>query len=244
MRMFLRGAAIVVSLVLAGCAGQPEIPFDKTSAGSVQTIGVLTPDMPEKPTVWLAGDVGQSFGLVGALVDVSMQSNRDSKMWAAMVQSGYVPRDAFLAAVESSLQARGFAAKTVVADRSHSGYLKTYPAPGDSKVDAYLDISFIGNGYGYAAAGIGSSSLYRPFAYLNCKLVRASDGSVLMQDTVLYNFVVVSAFQKDPKAVTISPDPAYGFVDFDTMMSDAKKAIAGEDTAFHQTTDSIAGLLH
>ena len=244
MRVLAWCAAIAASLVLAGCAGQPEIPFDKASAGNIQTIGVLTPNMPERPTIWLAGDVGQSFGLVGALVDISMQSNRDDKMWAAMVKSGYVPRDAFLAAVESSLQARGFAAKTIAADRSSAGYLKTYPAAGDNKVDAYLDIAFIGYGHGYAAAGIGSSSLYRPFAYLNCKLVRASDGSVLMQETVLYNYVDVSGFQKDPKAVTISPDPTYGFVDFDTMMSDAKKAIAGEDAAYHQTADTIVGLLH
>src|SRR5262249_40925393 len=40
----LRGlAAAVAASILAGCASQPEIPFDKSISTNIHTIGILTP---------------------------------------------------------------------------------------------------------------------------------------------------------------------------------------------------------
>jgi hypothetical protein len=238
MRRSVQAAAIAVAIGLAGCATQPEIPFDKTTGSDIKVIGVVTPDMPGKPTVWLASDVGQSFGLVGALVDAGLQSSRDSKFWTMMTNANFNPQSAFIDALQKSLTAHGFTAKLVPIDKRDSGYLKQYPPVGPDKVDAYLDTSFIGTGYGYVAAGIGSSTPYRPFIYLNCRLVRASDSSVLMQDTILYDPINAGT-----KIVTISPDPAYTFTDFDAMEADPKNAVAGVDKSFNTTADTLAGLL-
>ncbi len=229
-------AIIAVGVVLCSCASQPEIPFDKSQA-NIKTIGVLTPSMPERPTIWLASDVGQSFGLIGALVDAGMQSNRDTAFWKSIDGDKNPPRAAFLDALSASLHDRGFEVKQVAVTRPDSKLLKTYPKSSDG-VDAYLDIAFIGNGYGYVAAGIGKSTPYRPYVYVNCRLVRASDGTTLMQDIVLNNSIIAQN-----KVVTVSANPAYEFTDFDSLTNDPKKAVDGMDDAFRRTADSVSDLL-
>lgn len=230
-------AALTAVLFAAGCAA-PEIPFDRSEAGNVHTIGVLTPDIPEKPTVRLASDPGQSFGLVGGLIDAALETKRNDRLWAILLERKFQVSDALSHDIVTSLQARGYAAKVVPISRKEgSGFLKSYPPVADTGVDAYLDVSAIGIGYGYVAAGIGSDQPYRPFAWMNCKLVRASDSSVLMEDAVMYNPVLPNG-----KWVTISPDPAYAFRDFDNLTAHPDEAATGINASLQKTADQI-GLL-
>lgn len=230
-------AVLAVSVLLCSCASQPEIPFDKSQAANIKTIGILTPSMPEKPAVWLASDVGQSFGLIGALVDAGMQANREAAFWKSIDGDKNPPRAAFLNALAASLHDHGFEVKQIAVNRPDDKFLKTYPEPRDG-VDAYLDVVFAGANYGYVAAGIGKSTPYRPYAYVNCRLVRASDGATLMQDIVLDNSVNVP---KD--VVTVSANPDYSFTNFDALNGDPNKAVAGMNDAFRRTADSIGNLL-
>lgn len=232
-------AATAAASLLAGCASQPEIPFDKSANANVHTIGVLTPSMPSRPNIWLASDVGQSFGLIGALIDVSMTEARNSKVETMLTSRNVDPRNNFLNAVQASLKAEGYDAKMVDIPRKEGEKIKNYPSASDTGADAYLDIT--GMNYGYVAAGIGSSTPYRPFVYLSCQLVSAKNGSVLMQDAIFYDPV---APYGQGKNVSISPDPAYSFVNFDSMQQQPDQVIAGIDASMHQTTDAIGRLLH
>jgi hypothetical protein len=236
----LKRATLSVALLwLAGCAGQPEIPFDRTSAPDIKAIGIVTPSLRDEAHVVLASDVGQSFGLVGALIDASMQDNRDSKFNALLIAGNYSVSDTFTRDLTAALQQQGYAVTAVPVGRPESDYLKQYPAPAATKIDAYLDV--VSFGYGYIAAGIGSDSPYRPFFTVKCRLVRASDSSVLMEDTVDYNPVNLRDFQK---VVIISPDPQYQFAKFDMLTADPHKALAGLNDAVGQTTGTVAKLLH
>ncbi|HVV64912.1 MAG TPA: hypothetical protein VHC42_05550 [Rhizomicrobium sp.] len=194
--------------------------------------------MREKPTVWLATDVGQSFGLVGALIDAGMQESREDKMWTMLAGQKMYPRDQFMSALRQSLEADGFAVKTIDIAREAGKYVKAYPPGAENGVDAYFDI--VVDQYGYVAAGIASSTPYRPYVYLNCKLVQASNGAVLMQDSIYYD--PVAPFGQG-KNVSISPDPAYTFVDFDALESEPQKGAEGLTSAFHATSDSLGRLL-
>lgn len=231
-------AAAAVATLFAGCAAQPEIPFDKSANANIHTIGVVTPAMPDKPNIWLASDVGQSFGLIGALVDVSLQDARNRKVWAMLESRGVDPKDKFVDAIQASLKAQGYDAKLVAVPRKEGEVLKTYPTPAESGADAYLDINVVN--YGYVAAGIGKSTPYRPFVYLNCKLVRASDSAVLMQDAIFYD--PVAPFGQG-KNVSLSPDPAYTFIDFDAMEAKPDQVVSGIDASMHTTTDALGRLL-
>jgi hypothetical protein len=236
-RMVGRAAAMAAVWVLAACAG-PEIPFDRASAPEIKTIGVLTPDIPERPTVRLASDVGQSFGLVGGLIDAAMESKRNDRFGAVLIEHNFSVGSTLSQDLVASLKAHGYGAKQVPVYRSKSGFLKSYPTAAETGVDAFLDVSAVGIGYGYVAAGIGSSQPYRPFVWLDCKLVRASDASVLMQDRVMYNPV-----GEGPKQITISPDPTYQFADFDTLIAGQEQAYADLQAALRQTANQMGTLV-
>lgn len=238
MRMRL-AAIIAVCVLVAGCASQPVIPFDKTTSGNIKTIGIVTPNMPEKPSVWLVNDMGRSFGLIGALVDAGMQSSREKDFWKEIDGAHKPPRATFDKALAETLTAEGYTVKNIDVKRS-ADFMKAYPK--DAGVDAYLDVTFMGMGYGYLAAGMADSTPYRPFAYVNCRLVRASDNAVLMQDMVTYNFVSAQGIA-NPGGVTLSPDPAYNFVDFDALTADPPKATQGLHETLTVVAKSVAELV-
>src|SRR6185312_707978 len=122
MSRVVAAVALTALSFLAGCAG-PEIPFDRSSVPNLKTIGVLTPDIPEKPTVRLASDVGQSFGLIGGLIDAGMEINRNDKLWAALSQRHFSVKEKLTEDIVVSLKSRGYDAKLVSVDRSKSGFL-------------------------------------------------------------------------------------------------------------------------
>lgn len=229
---------LLSALVLTACATQPEVPYDKSQAANIKTIGILTPSMPAKPTIWLASDIGQSFGLIGALVDAGVQAHRDDAFWKSIDGDQHPPRTAFLNALSASLRQRGFVVQKVAVTRPDGKLLSAYPKS-SAGVDAYLDIAFTGSGYGYVAAAMGKATPFRPFVYVQCRLVRASDGATLMEDTVLDNPI------NAPKTVvTVAPNPTYEFTNFDALNADPTKAVAGMDDAFQKAADTVGDLLH
>ncbi len=226
-------------LAVGGCAA-PEIPFDRTSSPDIKTIGVITPAFPSGPTVALASSVGQSFGLIGALIDAGMQGNRETQFGQVIVGHNFAALDTFVATLGGELQKQGYSVTTVSLKHDKPDFLGHYPPPDESsgtRVDAYLDIVVIG--YGYVAAGIGSSTPYRPEMALRVRLVRAKDASVLMQDMVIYNPI-----GSPSKIVTIAPDPKYEFTDFDALMGSPDRAVEGVRTAIEESARTTIGLLH
>lgn len=245
---FSRLAVIVIAAacLLAGCA-QQEIPFDRTGAGSVKTIGLLTPSLPTGPSVVLASSVGQSFGLVGALVDAGMQANRESHVRNILSSAHFIAGDEVTSSLKQALEAKGYKVVAVQVSRPKQDFLTTYPNPanlpgsdgtsmGPNSVDAYLDVVILD--YGYVAAGIGSGNPYRPEAQMKIKLIRAKDSAVLMQDNIVYNQV-----QKQDRWVTISPDPKHSFANVDAMEANPQLATDGLKTAIDQSTGAVGTLL-
>jgi hypothetical protein len=223
-------------IFLAGCAGTPAIPYDRSTAAEIKTIGVLTPRFPDGPRVVLASTVGQSFGLIGALVDAGMQANRQSSFSSLLAGQRFSVADSFQPNLVSALQAHGYAVELIPVTRDKPGFLPDYHVATNVKVDAYLDINPVA--YGYLAAGVTATAPYRPFFVINCQLVRAADGAVLMRDAIVYNPI-------NPRGgvITIAPDPAYQFVDFDTLMADPPRSVAGLNEALTQTAQSVGNLL-
>jgi hypothetical protein len=243
MRLLARSALALMALLLASCATIPEIPFDLT-ANPVSTIGFLDPGMPPKANVVLTGTVGQSVAasgglagaLIGSIIDESMRAARVKHFEEGTHSLNYVAHDRFIAAVTSALNAHGYTVKMIEAKRAkQDDWLASYPPAGDPPVDAYLDIALID--YGYLAAGIGNQP-YRPFVDLKVKLVRASDGHVLMQDVIEYD-----PLGTPQKAVTIAPDPEFAFANADALYAAPQHAVDGLDRAFAQIADTLGNLL-
>ena len=229
-------ATIAAVLVVAGCAA-PEIPFDRSATPEIKTIGLIDPAFPTGPSVVLASSVGQSFGLIGALVDAGMQSSRELDFTKVIVSHNFVAQETFTKSLAASLEKQGYVVSAMPLKHDKTDFLSHYPPPEDGKPDAYLDV--VVAAYGYVAAGIGSSTPYRPAVALRVRLVRAKDASVLMQDAVFYNPVNATT-----KVVTISPDPNYVFTNFDALIGSPDKAVDGVRIAIEESARTTGGLLH
>jgi hypothetical protein len=70
------------------------------------------------------------------------------------------------------------------------------------------------------------------------KLVRASDGAVLMQDSVTYN-----SWLDLKNTVKLSPDPDYAFVAWSDTKAAPEKTAQGVQVAAKKTADAIGDLL-
>lgn len=236
-------ALAAAAMMLVGCAVKPGIPYDRTVA-QVKTIGVLTPKFPDGPVVPLASNVGQSFGLIGALIDAGMQAERESKLTTMLKQQQFSVQERFLATLTAELEAKGYTVAVLPVPREAAGFVEQYPASPPTKVDAYLDI--VTTAYGYVAAGIGASSPYRPLFSMNAKLVSANGASVLMQETIVYNLVRPRAGMfGDPyeHVVTVAPDPSHQFRNFDALMADPPTATLGMQAAADRSAQTIGKLL-
>jgi hypothetical protein len=226
--------AALVAVVLSACQTMEQVPYDRASAGNIKTINVITPKAPDRPAVVLASTVGQSFGLVGALIDAGMQSSRESDFETAMKTQNFIGNDAFVRHLDGALTSGGYAPAHSSVKRETQGFLKAYPKGADVQGDAHLDVVMH---YGYIASGM--STPYRPFVSVNVKLVRASDSALLMQKSIFYN-----PLNGAPEnTVTIAPDPTYEFTDFDALTADPAKAAKGLDTAIAQVATAMGTLL-
>jgi hypothetical protein len=193
---------------------------------------VITPATPDRPRVVLAATVGQSFGLVGALIDAGMQDNRESQFQTIVAARNFKGQEVMVHHLDEALVADGFTASDTPVARAGLDFAKGYQAAAGT--DAYIDVVM---NYGYQAAGM--STPYRPYVYVDCKLVRTSDHALLMQKSIFYNPLNGAPAQ----TVTISPDPAYEFKDFDALMADPDRAVKGLDAAVTQVAATMGTLL-
>jgi hypothetical protein len=236
MRCFRLLIAALAGAFLAGCAAKP-VPYDRTSAADIKTIGIVTPSYPDGPYVVLASNIGQSFGLIGALVEAGMQASRESDFKKAIGPHNFSVDETCLAELTARLQEQGYTVVMVPQERPKKDFLEKYPADQEPKVDAYLDLVV---NYGYMSAGIGATP-YRPTVFAGARLVKASDSSVLMKDLVIYN--PVGPYGGNKQAVTIAPDPAYSFSTFDKLVADPATAVKGMQTALQQSVKTVGQLL-
>ncbi len=236
MRVLRVLTALAVMLSVAACAKKAEIPFERAAVPQIKTIGIITPGFPDSPSVALATTVGQSFGLIGALVDAGMQANRENAFEAAMQSRRFSAADTFLSELSAGLQAEGYQVVPIPMKRESNKFAEGYGSVPQQPVDAYLDIYT--TAYGYLAAGIGSDTPYRPALFLEARLVRASDKAVLMADRIRYN-----TLHAQDNVISIAPDPAYDFKDFDTLIGHADAAMAGLHSALAQSAQTVCVLL-
>ena len=234
MRRIQLGVAVFVAIVISACQTLPQVPYDRVAAGQPKSIAVLTPAARKEANVVLATSVGQSFGLIGALIDAGMQSNRETEFAKFAAPKNFSGPDSLVRYTSEALTSAGYSTSVGSVPRQDLNFLKVYPTSTEVPGDAFLDIKMQ---YGYLAAGI--STPYRPFVFVECKLVKASDKSVLMQRTIAYN----SLWPVPDQGVTLAPDPVYEFKDFDALIAEPDKAVEGLDKAIAQVAGTIGTLV-
>ncbi len=252
-----RGAVLVLALAIAACVQQPKsIPFAQPAGSEIQTIGLLEPEMPDQASAILAtspgknaanaaagaGLIGLAVGLVIAGVDAGIEANRADSLQELLDAQSFDAPTTFKSALQASLEEKGYQVVSIPrSGERQTGaekFQRTYEAPANSDIDAYLDV--IVEGYGYAAANVGSSAPFRPVVLVETRLVSAGSKSVLMRDEVAYNPIGSGGLQN---RVTIPPASQYSFVDFDTLEAAPEQATQGLDEALTKTATTIGTLL-
>ena len=195
--------------------------YDRAAAATNRNIGLLAPGWPAGPT---------------AMADGKAQP-RQGKDLKAVLASDKIDAEAdFLEALRYELRKEGYAVTDMAADSRRTAPLAAYPGPGASTVNSYLDVALLN--YGYLAGGIWKDKIYRPWIAVKVKLVSATDGSVLMQETITYNA------QADIKnVIAITPDPMYSFKSWNAVNADKDLAAEGISHSLRQTAQTIAGLM-
>lgn len=233
----VRFALVAVLVLLVAACAPPKVPYDRSD--TIRTIGVVTPRFPDGPVVFLASNVGQHFGLIGGLIEAGMQADREAKFKTVLDQRQFSAPDAFLQTLTTELRTRGYTVVPITLKRETADFASSYSTEDGPKVDAYLDIVVLN--YGYVAAGIGSSTPYRPAYSIKTRLVSAKDSSLLMQDNVVYN--PLQSPMARHEIITVAPDPAYVFVDFNALMASPENAVKGLHVATEQTAQVVGKLL-
>jgi hypothetical protein len=174
---------IAAILCLSACIS-PYVatPYDRTAA-TVQRIALVDDAVPERLTAWEVASVGSNFGLIGALADAGIQNSREDALMGALATVNFDAEARLEQRISASLAERGYEVALVEgANRERRVFLESY-AGAPEGIDAYFDVVI--TNYGYIAAGAGQP--WRPTADATVRLVRASDGSTLMENQIAYN---------------------------------------------------------
>ena len=226
-----RGAFAAALFFLTACASTvPTLEF-RRSVYQVKTIAILTPAVPEKPTLYSAVGVTPLavFGVAGALVDEKIQDYLASKFLEEMNSRTFSVGSVLERALITSLRNEGYDIVEANCARNEAEFLHDYPSSSNGVNYAYLDL--VVTDYGYHAGSI--TAPYHPILKIKYRLVRASDKAILMQGSFGY-----SIFGSD-----IQPDTAYDFSNHDQILSNPSHAIEGLNAGVSIASGAIAGAL-
>lgn len=240
-RIFGLALAGLFAMAATGCASMPEQQaYNRDAHSNVKTIAVLE-TQPTKTTVMMLNHPGASFGLIGGLVAAADQSSKQSKYDAILRKTQFEPLAYFRERLSTHMTERGYTllwpATQVQAskvDRGSFGLRKAY-AP-TQNADAQMDVNF---GFvGYAAAGAGNGSPYRPTATIAVRLVGPDGKQNYYTDYYAYNNVF-----NIKKAVVIDGDAKYVYPGFDDLEKADIDSVEGLKQAIDALAARIAGQL-
>ena len=163
--------------------------------------------MPEKPTVVIVNALGNSFGVIGSLVEATRASAATNEAVAELAAGNLDYKTYLPAQIDGSLKAQGFETQILTGGRPENAatkFLAVLPdAPGaDAVLDTY--VSFLG----YAAAD--ARTPYRPAVHIEARLTDIKTNKILFADQIYYNNFVPAAAKT---AITIEPDSKAVFAD-------------------------------
>src|SRR5213082_2001476 len=90
------------TLTIAGCASFPTKEFNKDASPALHSIAVAPIGLPDAPNIMIINAVGNSFGLVGALVEATRASNASKEAVSELSAGGFEYKTYFPAQIDSA----------------------------------------------------------------------------------------------------------------------------------------------
>lgn len=232
---------LLVVLALSGCASAiKKQAYNREANAAIKRIEVL-PMRPSEIRLFIVNNPGYSFGLVGALVAEANLAPKNDWLREQVRGAEFDHVAVFRERLTQALGAKGYEltwpaapveASGAASPRDMRGLRKSYSAT--ARADAQLDVAF---GFiGYAAAGSGDGSPYRPTVVLTARGMSADGKTVLFADHILYNAV----FPGVGNGITLNADPRYAYPEFNALRAAGGQAVEGLRTAFEASADELA----
>lgn len=240
-RIFGLALAALFAVAATGCASMPEQQaYNRDLHSSIKTIAVLETH-PTKTGVFMLNHPGASFGLIGGLVAAADQASKETRFEKILERAGLEPLAYFRQRLDIHMAERGYTliwpATQVQSARIDRGSLGLRKAYATAKAgDAQMDVNF---GFvGYAAAGAGNGSPYRPTVTMAVRLVGPDGKQNLYTDYYAYNNIFNLR-----KAVALDADPKYAYPGFDDVERAGVDSVEGLKLAIDAVAARIASQL-
>ena len=214
----------------------PQQAFNRESHTGIHKITVLE-TTPSHTGVFMLNNPGASFGLIGGLIAAADQASKEKKFSVILAQENFDPVAYFRERLNVYLADKGYEVvpsqspvETTKIQRGPLGLRKVY---GAVDTDAQLDVNF---GFvGYAAAGAGDGSPYRPTITVGARLVGPDGKQNLFTDYFAYNNVF-----NMKNAVALNADAQYAYPTFGDLEAAGPKAVEGLKTAIDNVAAAVA----
>lgn len=232
--MKLKLLGLVGALCLSACA-DPYVatPYDRATA-QVDRMVIIDDALPEKAIAYEVASVGSNFGLIGALVDAGIQAERQDAVNDALREAGFDAEGELETLLMREIGQEGYSVALLPSGaRAKRDWLPAHSGAPEG-VDAYLDVAVVE--YGYMSPGAGQP--FRPYVWAKVKLVRVSDGTLLMENQIVYNPLNVVE-----GVITIPPNPEFFFNNRSALLEDPNRLAAGIEDAMVRVAETSAQLL-
>lgn len=237
-RQFARGlmAAAMMALALTGCVTIPEQQaFNREAHANIKTVAVLE-TRKTSASVFMLNNPGMSFGLIGGLIAAADEADKEKKFRATMDKAGFDPLAYFKERLTARMSEHGYTlawpqsqVETSKVPREMVGLRKTYAVEQSTDAQLDVDLGFVG----YAAAGAGAGSPYRPTITASVRLVGPDGKQNYYTDYFAYNNIFNSS-----KSIVLNADPVkYSYPTFHDLDAAGVDSIEGLKAAI----DAVAG---
>ncbi len=224
--------AIVLPLLVTGCAPQPLAPTVAYDHQGGKNIALLTPYIPPEETmlsikpVTTAGAVLPEFGIIGGIIGGSIEQNAQNKRQANFTSllnnHGFSAQTILTNAITRQLEAEGYTVSQISVARPSADFLKSYP---QSQVPL-LDVVLVQDGYCICAF----ENSYQPIIEMKYRLVAANGATTLAQGVFQY-----SSARGDQ-----TPDSAYNYTTYSGFDASPQLAIKALTTVLTEAGTSTA----
>ena len=213
-------ATIAMAGVLSGCATLPKQEFNRAANQNIKSITLLEPAGTDEYQVRDLGHIGNSFGLIGALIAEADIASKSHRFTSAMVGKDYHVLEEFRDTLKTALEKDGYIVHVVPVKRGQpDDFLEKYNAVA-SDDDAILDTAVSS---GYLCATMTTD--YIPYVRADVRLVKRTSGEILYREIVSYGYEI--PYDQHNNAVSIAAKGDYAFNDFDALTASTDKALAG-----------------
>lgn len=218
MRSIKVGISVIAIALLGACAQQPKKQaFNREAATKINVVVVTQWPNEQQHDARILAHPGQSFGLIGALIETADGASKIARLTAAVDPAQTRLRERFSVVLRKRLEAAGYTTRLAVLPTGTKDEQLLAVAKQQADGDAFLRV---GLSSGYLAAG--PTTDYFPHLNVSVRAIDSTSGSTLYEEAFTYGLPMPAS-----NSVHLASDSRYRFASMDALASDPQRAREG-----------------